>query len=125
MKFFVAAILMFGMLFIGGCKKQSDTGCDLAKTAADAGAKGIGQVLGCANVDAISADFLKKVNELDICKKQVAQGMVGDLVCPKLVDAAMSAGLSSLPPAWECKGGIVKEQAQTILLDACKKAITF
>lgn len=121
----VACLVMVLGLSLFGCKKQSDTGCDLAKTAADAGAKGIGQVLGCTNVDAISADFLKKVNELDICKKQVAQGMLGDLVCPKLVDVAMQAGISSLPAAWGCKGGIIKEQAQTILLDACKKSITF
>lgn len=123
MKF--VAVLLFSVMVLFGCKKQNDTGCELAKTAADAGAKGIGQVLGCNNIAGISEDFLKKVDELDICKKQVAQGMVGDLVCPKLVEAALGAGLTSLPAKWDCKGGIVKEQAEKVLLDACKKAITF
>lgn len=115
-------------LTLSGCKNKealTDPVCDIAKKSLEGAATGIASALACSNVDAVKATLTKPVEDLQLCKDNSAQGVVGDLVCGQVSKFVMQMGLASLPTEWGCTGGNLGTEAEKALLDACLKVVTF
>jgi len=110
-----------------GCKESkpfTDPLCDTAIKAITGAAQGVAGALGCANLPAVAAAMSKPVKDLAICKEG-QQGLIGDIVCPQVGNFVMDIGLGALPADWQCSGGTSGEAAKALIVEQCKKAVTF
>ena len=126
MKCGILAILI-GFVMFTGCKKEDvmDPACKIAVKTLYGAAQGVAEVLECSDPAAIAADLSAPIFKLNLCSANVAQGMIGELVCPKVVSTVLSIGVGALPAAWGCKGGATVAKAETALSDGCKKLIKY
>lgn len=115
-------ILVISMLAVAGCTGSSKPGCVVENGVTAVVSAAISSQLVCKNLDAVKADVQKEVAKLNMCASST-QSIVGDLVCPSLVNSLVSGLLSKIPAAWECTGGTAPDQIKQILIDTCKKSI--
>jgi len=118
------ALVFAAMLLFVGCKKSTDVGCELADKAAFGAATSVAMTLECKNVDAIKASLMDQIKKFNLCVNETPQGMIGDLVCPKVVDTVVDIGLKALPTEWECKGGTITDIAKTKMTELCKEKVS-
>ena len=86
----------------------------------------VGAVLGCSGIEAMVSDMQDMlVGKTHICTGTVASGMVGDLVCPAVVDYLVSTALKGLPKTWNCTGSTVTDFAKSQVITYCKQALPY
>lgn len=117
MKYVLGLVLALGL---AGCTKGS-VGCKAADRASDIIAKEVGYQLECENSAAIKLFIDKKLAEAKVCQAG-AIGIIGDLICPPIVDGVVAGVVTQIPSDWKCKGGLIKDSLKGQLLLACKKA---
>lgn len=83
--------------------------CSVEGSVASAFAASIGSTLSCTHIDAIQGDLLNVLGKANLCAKSAPppasehkKGIVGGIVCPLAVDAALGLLVSTVPPAWGC-----------------------
>lgn len=108
------------------CKKESVTApvCDIANRAVAGAAQGVAEALGCSNVAAVQATLTQPIADLKMCQEG-QQGLVGNLVCAQAAKFVINTGVAALPAEWGCTGGKVGVEAETAIMDNCKRIITF
>ena len=129
--------------FAVGCTKEAQqvVACKAEDAASAFLSKGIATQLSCENVDAILADMKVIVAKTNLCKEapvaapassdgtMVAAGVVstksvvGNILCPVVVDAAVNAATGQVPAAWKCTGNGKPEALKAYLLEQCTKSL--
>lgn len=131
--------------FTLGCTKEAQqvAACKAEDAAAAFLSKGIATQLSCENVDAILADMKVIVAKTNLCKEppapvaapvstdgtMVAAGVVstksvvGNILCPVVVESAVNAASGQLPAAWKCTGNGKPEALKAYLLEQCTKSL--
>lgn len=105
---------------LAGCTKTPEPVCTVAKTISSHVASEIATQLSCSNVDAIKATLDQKLVDLKVCGL-AAESIIGEVICPPLIEALLTGALANVPAAWGCSGGPAKEGLKDLLLVACKK----
>jgi len=111
MKTIVVALLV---LFTACTKNQpvdpiGPVVCSLEQGVASAMAGSVANSLNCTSVAAIQADMLSALGKANLCQQAVPptagghkKGIVGGIVCPLAVDAALGLLVAKVPAAWGC-----------------------
>lgn len=82
--------------------------CSIEQGIASAFAASIGSALNCTNLGAIQSDLLNVLGKANLCTQtpppasEHKKGIVGSIVCPLAVDAALGLLTSKIPPTWDC-----------------------
>lgn len=119
---FIASLA--GIAAFSGCTTVNK--CEFGDMVATRAVMGIAKSLDCYGVDAMRVDVRVWINPKTLCNRDkdvVAEGFMATLICPKVVDGMVQAGLTNVPPRWDCKGGFVADQAHEALLQGCTKAL--
>jgi hypothetical protein len=113
-------LMIFTLLIITAC--TSTPLCEVAKVGAAVGSDQYAKLFNCKRVDLIKADAEKLLVDKGVCK-QSASGLIGEIVCPSLVEGLLVQGTNAVTkPEYECDGGPAKEIAREKFLEVCKKA---
>lgn len=105
----------------------ADIGCKLEKTVANAFAQSIQAGASCTNPDVIQSDLLAKIGALNLCKDETVdtaekaklKGPIANFACPLVVNAALNAVGSKIPPTWGCSPGSDAIGVKAMLTAAC------
>ena len=120
MKSIIVALSLIALF--ASCKNPAPNGyCDIAaKTVAPA----LALSLNCKDATAIATDLNAFMVKKNICSAVVAQGPVGDVVCPMIASYVMTFANGTLPAAWQCDlhGSVFPVQSK--IEELCKKAVT-
>lgn len=122
------------LAFLMGCTSSGGTAntvlCDAGKATASVVATGISTALSCSNVAAITATLQTKLQATSICQATSStsaaftqKSVVGNLICPPVINSLFSGGLSQIPPEWGCTGGATLSTLQATLIATCEKSI--
>lgn len=114
-------MLSLGLLMVG-CTKGSSPVCEVAKVIAQPVAQEIAAQLDCKDVDAINATLVGQLEALKVCEPKTSS-VIGEIICPRLIDGLVSGVLKQIPAAWKCTGGDLKTGAAAKLLEVCRKSI--
>lgn len=83
--------------------------CSVERGLTSAFAASIGSTLNCTHLDAIQADLLGAFGKANLCPQAVPppasqgkKGVIGTLICPLAVDAALGLLSAKIPPTWGC-----------------------
>jgi len=117
LKQFVATALL---LLLASCTKP----CRSATRAADTIAAAMSVALACSDYKAIQEDLRQPIDQLKLCERKLATGVVGSIVCPPVAKHLVTLGVASLPARWSCKGGIAAKGLENFVAANCKRALT-
>jgi hypothetical protein len=118
-------------------------GCAVETSVESGFAVQIGASLSCTNLSQIQADIVAKIGSLNLCAKVAPaqpavpavsaakaepiplKGMVGDIVCPLAVNAAMGIGEGKIPASWGCSpaSSAPLSSLQSVLTAACAAVV--
>lgn len=124
-------ILFFCFVFLSSCTSVKPVVCSIETTAVSVVSSSISGALACTNIDVIKADLTKAFDKSNLCTAAPApiangvkvQGVVGNIVCPLAVGAAMSLIGISIPPAWGCDPKSSLSGLATVVTAACVAAM--
>lgn len=129
-------LMLFVAILLVSCTSKAPEGggpvqtpiCSFAKSMADNVAKEVASVLSCSNQSAIAASLVEKLNDWKVCEPAKAsakapQSIVGDLICPRVVDLLVTGAFKQIPKEWGCSGGVIKEAAVSKIIEVCRKSI--
>jgi len=80
--------------------------------------------LACSDYKAMQEDLRKPIDNLKLCDKEMAAGVVGSLVCPPVASYLTKLGVESLPARWGCKGGVASKSLEVFMATNCKRVLT-
>ncbi len=139
MKMFLAAV---AMLALASCTSPSPgptptpspipgpiiaVGCSVEQAVTSALTASVATTLNCANLAAIQGDMMSVLGKANLCPTASAKpkGVVGNLVCPLAVDAAMGLVTNKIPVAWGCDPHATVATLSATLIAACNKVVSF
>lgn len=117
------ALCLFGL---AGCTKGSDPACEVAKIVAKPVAAGLGHLASCKKPAALEPWLIDRIKAIkpDLCEaKPSVKSIVGEIICPSLIEGLIGGGVGLLPAEAECSGGQLAETAKAELLKICKESI--
>lgn len=109
------------MIAVAGCTGKSPV-CEVAKIIAAPVAAEIAIQLDCKDEAAINAALAAQLESYKVCDP-AAKSVIGEIICPRLIDGLMNGVLKQIPATWKCTGGDLKTGAAAKLLEICKKSI--
>lgn len=115
-------LYIFPFVIITGCTSGDSPVCTVGKVVSETAAAEIAVQLDCKNKQAIVDDMFKQLEGWGVCMKS-QQSVIGDILCPRVVDSLVNGVFKQIPTAWGCTGGELKETAKQHIIDVCKKAI--
>lgn len=115
------AILLAIAVSLGGCTKKKS--CDEVDRILKVASQSAATFLDCSNPEAILKDMQDKVDAAGMCEGNRLQGVIQDLVCPRVVAYVKNKIVElSLPKEWGCKGGVPAEMLEKFLVNKCKNS---
>lgn len=106
-------------------------GCQVETSVVQALASNVATTLTCSNLAAIQTDMQAALGKANLCapsteaQKGKLKGVVGNMVCPMAVGAALSMVATKIPAGWGCAPGSNPAGLGDVLTAACNKAVTF
>lgn len=123
---FVLGFFAVSMLFTtSGCTGK-DSACEVAKLVAKPVAAGLGHLASCSNPAALEPWLIERIKAIkpDLCEaKPSVKSIVGEIICPSLIEGVIGGGIGLLPADAKCTGGQLAETAKAELLKLCKESI--
>lgn len=123
MKSLLVLALVFGL---SACTKEEvkQSGCKAETAVLNLVVTQVGATLGCKNLEAITADMKAGLGKADLCKQEAsAQGVVGMIACPLVVDTVVGLAVTKIPAGWECDPKATADQLKEVAKAACEKAV--
>ena len=109
--------------------------CDVQKAVTSAASQSVAKTLGCANAQAVNDDIDKAIGSSSLCEKMDVEkallkagkfkGILGDSLCPGVVNSIVKTALTKIPATWECKGSVTTANITELLTKACKENVNF
>lgn len=122
---FILGFFAVSMLFTtSGCTGK-DPACEVAKLVAKPVAAGLGHLASCKNPSALEPWLIDRIKAIkpDLCTAPSAKSIVGEIICPSLIEGVIGGGIGLLPKEAQCSGGTLAETAKAELLKLCKESI--
>lgn len=121
----LALVMMMVMGMVGCTKDQAkQAGCKAETAVLSMVSAQVGATLACKNLDAMMADMKAGLGKADLCKQEAsAQGVVGAIACPLVVDTVVGLAVAKIPAAWECDPKATAEMLKEAAKLACEKAV--
>jgi hypothetical protein len=123
MKSLLALALVFGL---SACTKEQvkESGCKAQTSVLTVVSAQIGSTLSCKKLDVIMADMKAGLGKADLCKEEAAaQGVVGTIACPLVVDTLVGLAATKIPASWECDPKATADMLKEAAKAACEKAV--
>lgn len=89
----------------------------------------IADQLACTGVAFIQVDLLQALGSANLCPKPAApgamkaKGVIGDIICPTAVAAALVKVGEKVPAKWACSPNASSAKLGAMLIDVCKKTV--
>lgn len=115
-------ILLISLVALVGCTGKETPVCQVGKVISETVAKEVAVQLDCKNEQAIVDSLFKQLESWKVCEPSM-QSVIGDLICPRLVDSLVNGTFKQIPASWGCSGGSLKDTAKDQLTALCRKSI--
>jgi hypothetical protein len=100
--------------------------CETGKILAKPLSVAMAQIADCKVPSELESWMTEQLVILKVCSPPTgigANGYIGDIVCPLVVDRIIGVGISKLPAKAQCSGGKIADGAKEKLMAVCKGAI--
>lgn len=114
------------VLGLTACTKEQvkESGCKAQTSVLTVVSTQVGAALSCKKLDVIVADMKAGLGKADLCKEEAAaQGVVGTIACPIIVDTLVGLAATKIPASWECDPKTTADMLKEAARVACEKAV--